>query len=73
MDTIVKELRECAATLSRIADTLVQATEPEANAFTLEEVRKVLAGLSQSGTRPCVLWITSTARASKSAPNTIRR
>ena len=49
MDTIVKELRECAATLSRIADTLVQATEPEANAPTLEEVRKVLAGLSQSG------------------------
>ncbi len=49
MDTIVKELRECAATLSRIADTLVQATEPEANAPTLEEVRKVLAVLSQSG------------------------
>ena len=50
MDTIVKEIRDCAATLSRIADMLAkQEQPPEATAPTLEEVRTVLAGLSRSG------------------------
>ena len=50
MDTIVKELRTCAATLSHIADTLAKPSETkEAAAHTLEEVRKVLAELSKEG------------------------
>lgn len=50
MDSVVKELRTCAATLSHIADTLAQPLETkEAPAHTLEEVRKVLAELSKDG------------------------
>lgn len=50
MNTIAKELKECAATLSRIADTLAKSSETkDATAPTLEEVRKVLAELSQGG------------------------
>ncbi len=50
MDTIVEELRTCAATLSHIADTLAQPSETKvAPAHTLEEVRKVLAELSKDG------------------------
>ena len=50
MDTIVKEIRDCAATLSRIADMLAKQEQPlEASAPTLEEVRTVLAELSRNG------------------------
>ena len=50
MDTIVKEIRDCAAALSRIADMLAkQEQSAEAAAPTLEEVRTVLAGLSRNG------------------------
>ncbi|MBO6204512.1 MAG: NAD-dependent DNA ligase [Selenomonas sp.] len=50
MDTIVKEIRDCAATLSRIADMLAkQEQSPEVAAPTLEEVRTVLAELSRNG------------------------
>ena len=50
MDTIVKEIRDCAATLSRIADALAQRKQPqEAASPTLEEVRTVLAELSRNG------------------------
>ena len=50
MDTIVKEIRDCAATLSRIADMLAKREQsPEAVAPTLEEVRTVLAELSRNG------------------------
>ena len=50
MDTIVKEIRDCAAALSRIADMLAkQEQPPEAAAPTLEEVRTVLAELSRNG------------------------
>ncbi len=50
MDNFVKELKDCAATLSRIADALARETEtPKADAPSLEEVRLVLARLSQAG------------------------
>ena len=58
MDTIVKELRDCAAALSRIADMLAKQEQTslkgacassETAAPTLEEVRTVLAGLSRNG------------------------
>ncbi len=50
MDNFVKELKECAATLSRIADALARETEtPNVNAPSLEEVRLVLARFSQGG------------------------
>ena len=50
MDTIVKELRDCAAALSRIADMLAKREQPPKSAApTLEEVRSVLAGLSRNG------------------------
>ncbi len=39
----------CAATLSRIADTLSKMAESEKSAATLEEVRAVLAKLSVAG------------------------
>ena len=47
MENFVKELKECAATLSRIADALARETEtPKTDAPSLEEVRLVLAGLA---------------------------
>ena len=49
MDTIVKELRDCAASLSRIADMLAQEQPPKVTAPSLEEVRTVLAELSRNG------------------------
>lgn len=62
METIVKEIRDCAASLSRIADMLADAhgcpsavapakqeQQPKAATPTLEEVRTVLVRLSQSG------------------------
>lgn len=49
MDTIVKELRDCAASLSRIADMLAQEQPPKVTAPSLEEVRPVLAELSRNG------------------------
>lgn len=50
MDTIVKEIRDCAASLNRIADMLAKQEQPtKVAAPTLEEVRTVLVGLSQSG------------------------
>ena len=58
MDTIVKELRDCAAALSRIADMFAKREQPplkgacaspETAAPTLEEVRTVLTGLSRNG------------------------
>lgn len=49
MDTIIKEIRDCAASLNRIADMLAQEKPPEVAAPTLEEVRTVLVKLSQSG------------------------
>ena len=50
MENFVKEIRECVATLSRIADALARETEtPKTDAPSLEEVRLVLARLSQGG------------------------
>lgn len=49
MDAIVKEIRDCAASLSRIADMLAQEQPTKVAAPSLEEVRTVLGGLSQSG------------------------
>lgn len=49
MEKVIEELRMCAATLSRIADTLSKMAESEKSAATLEEVRAVLAKLSVAG------------------------
>ena len=49
MEKVIEELRMCAATLSRIADTLSKMAEPEKPVPTLEEVRAVLAKLSVEG------------------------
>ena len=49
MDKVIEELRACAATLSRIADTLSKMAEPEKSVPTLEEVRASLAKLSVAG------------------------
>ena len=49
MEKVIEELRMCAATLSRIADTLSKMAEPEKPMPTLEEVRAVLAKLSVEG------------------------
>lgn len=49
MEKFIEELRMCAATLSRIADTLSKMAEPEKSVPTLEEVRAVLAKLSVEG------------------------
>ena len=49
MEKVIEELRMCAATLSRIADTLSKMAESEKSAATHEEVRAVLAKLSVAG------------------------
>ena len=49
MEKVIEELRACAATLSRIADTLSKMAKPEKSVPTLEEVRAVLANLSAAG------------------------
>ena len=49
MEKVIEELRGCAATLSRIADTLSKMAEPEKPVPTLEEVRASLAKLSVAG------------------------
>ena len=49
MEKVIEELRACAATLSRIADTLAKTAELEETMPTLEEVRAVLAKLSVEG------------------------
>ena len=49
MEQVIEELRGCAATLSRIADTLSKMAEPEKPVPTLEEVRASLAKLSVVG------------------------
>ena len=49
MEKVIEELRMCAATLSRIADTLSRMAEPEKSVPTLEEVRASLAKLSIAG------------------------
>ena len=49
MEKVIEELRGCAATLSRIADTLSKMAEPEKPVLTLEEVRASLAKLSVVG------------------------
>lgn len=49
MEKVIEELRVCAATLSRIADTLSKMAEPDKPVPTLEEVRAVLAKLSVEG------------------------
>lgn len=49
MEKVIEELRVCAATLSRIADTLSKMAEPDKPVPTLEEVRAVLAKLSVAG------------------------
>ena len=49
MGKVIENLRACAATLSRIADTLSKTAEPEKHVPTLEEVRAVLAKLSVEG------------------------
>ena len=49
MEKVIEELRMCAATLSRIADTLSKMAESEKSAATHEEVRAVLAKLSVEG------------------------
>jgi DNA ligase (NAD+) len=49
MEKVIEELRACAATLSRIADTLSKTAESEEPTLTLEEVRAVLAKLSVAG------------------------
>ena len=49
MEKVIEELRVCAATLSRIADTLSKMGEMETPAPTLEEVRTILAKLSVAG------------------------
>ena len=49
MEKVIEELRGCAATLSRIADTLSKMAESEKSAATHEEVRAVLAKLSVAG------------------------
>ena len=49
MEKVIEELRACAATLCRIADTLSKTAESEEPTLTLEEVRAVLAKLSVAG------------------------
>ena len=49
MEKVIEELRMCAATLSRIADTLSKMAEPDKPVPTLEEVRASLAKLSVAG------------------------
>ena len=49
MEKVIEELRGCAATLSRIADTLSKMAEPEKPVPTLEEGRASLAKLSVVG------------------------
>ena len=49
MEKVIEELRLCAATLSRIADTLSKMAELEKSVPTLEEVRASLAKLSVAG------------------------
>ena len=49
MEKVIEELRGCAATLSRIANTLSKMAEPEKPVPTLEEVRTSLAKLSVVG------------------------
>ena len=49
MEKVIEELRACAATLNRIADTLSKTAESEEPTLTLEEVRAVLAKLSVAG------------------------
>ena len=49
MEKVIEEVRMCAATLSRIADTLSKMPESETPVLTLEEVRTVLAKLSVEG------------------------
>ena len=49
MEKVIEELRTCAAAISRIADTLEKNDEPEVATLTLEEVRRILAELSQRG------------------------
>ena len=49
MEKVIEDLRGCAATLSRIANTLSKMAEPEKPVPTLEEVRASLAKLSVVG------------------------
>ena len=65
MEKVIEELRMCAATLSRIADTLSKMAEPDKPVPTLEEVRTVLARLSVEGHSSAVKSLISKFGAAK--------
>ena len=65
MEKVIEELRMCAATLSRIADTLSKMAESEKSAATHEEVRAVLAKLSVAGHSAAVKSLIAKFGASK--------
>lgn len=65
MEKVIEEVRMCAATLSRIADTLSKMPESETPVLTLEEVRTVLAKLSVEGHSAAVKSLISKFGAAK--------